>query len=189
MPEEKNIMLDYWHSDAWWMKVYNHALTSEETRKWELHMVHCEKCRQEWEAARRLEYLLKYPPETPSLSPEFSLQTYQRAIKRLRFRRILSLLIGGLIVTAISLGILFAFSSAFVTLEQYAGVIFSARYMLFSSFVQVVLGLIESWRMLLPFCIGLTILIFVLLMPNSAFVTFAVIWYARKQRRGLGTVG
>jgi hypothetical protein len=55
--------------------------------------------------------------------------------------------------------------------------------MLFSSFVQIVLGLIESWRMMLPFFVGLSILLFMLLMPNSAVVTLVVVWFSRRQKR------
>ena len=188
MPDEKDIMLVDWHSDAWWMHVYDGDLSPDEERMWEAHLNTCLTCRQELEAMQRLDYLMQHPPAVPHLSPDFTAKTLQRITRRQRFRRILGYIAGSVIVAVISLSIFVAFTSAFQTLDQYLNVIFSARYLLFSSFVQIILGLIEGWRMLLPFFIGLTILICMLLMPNSALVTFAVVWYSRRQQRQLEAI-
>ncbi len=182
MPDKKDLMLVDWHTDAWWMHVYDEDFSPEEGREWEAHLGACETCRQEWDAMHRLDYLMQHPPAVPSLSPDFTVKTVQRIMRQQRLRRILGFIAGSLIVTAISISIFLAFGNAYETLDQYLNVIFSARYLLFSSFVQIALGLIEGWRMLLPSFIGLTILIFLLLMPNSALVTFAVVWYSRRQR-------
>ena len=163
MPDEKNLMLVDWHSDAWWMHVYEDDLSDEEGRVWEEHLNTCESCRQEWDAMHRLDYLMQHSPAVPSLSPDFTEKTVRRITRQQRFRRILSIIAGSVIVLAISLGIFVAFSHAFQTVDQYLSVVFSARYLLFSSFVQIFLGLIEGWRMVLPFFIGLSILIFLLL--------------------------
>lgn len=186
MPEEK-ILLD-WHSDAWWMHVFDDELTPEEGHKWEQHLSTCENCRQEWEAMQRLDVLMQYPPAVPNLSPNFATKTLSLITRQLRLRRILSFIAVSVIVLAISLFIFMVFNNAYTTVDQYLRVIFSARYVLISSMVQIVLGLIEGWRMLLPFFVGLTILIFMLLMPNSALVTFAVVWYSRRQQRRYSAV-
>ena len=183
MPDEKDLMLVDLHSDAWWMHVYDDVLSPEEGCEWEAHLDTCETCRKEWDALHRLDYLMQHPPAVPSLSPDFTVKTVQRITRQQRLRRILGFIAGSVIVAAISFSIFVAFGNAYQTLDQTMNVIFSARYLLFSSFVQIALGLIEGWRMLLPSFIGLAILIFMLLMPNSALVTFAVVWYSRRQRR------
>jgi len=183
MPEKNELLLGDWHSDAWWMHACDEVLSPEEGQQWEEHLNTCENCRQEWEAMHRLDYLMQQPPAVPSLSPDFTAMTVLRITRQQRLRRILSFIAGSVIVTAISFGIFMAFDNAYHTLDQYLRVIFSARFVLFSSMVQIVLGLIEGWRMLLPFFVGLTILICVLLMPNSALVTCAVVWYSRRQQR------
>jgi hypothetical protein len=185
MPEEKNIMLVDWHSAEWWMRVYNRELSPVEEGEWDAHRATCETCQQEWSAMHRLDALMQHPPAVPSLSPDFTVVTLQRVKKQQRLRSILGYVAGGLIVAGISLSIFVAFTNAFQTMEQYLSVIFSARYLLFQSFVQIVLGLLEGWRMVLPFFVGFTILIFVLLMPNSALFTFAIYWSSRRQQRQL----
>ena len=109
-------------------------------------------------------------------------------MRKQRLRRILAFLVGAIVIAGISLSIFVAFGNAFQTLDQYLQIIFSARYVLFSSLVQIVLGLIEGWRMVLPFFIGLSIFVFLALMPNSALVTFAVVWYARRQQMQLKAI-
>ena len=183
MPEENELQLVDWHSDEWWMHVYEDVLSTEEERMWEEHLSSCSNCQVEWEAMHRLDDLMQYSPVVPELSPAFTANTLQQITRKLRWRRILSIIAGSIILIAVALPIFMAFDSAFQTVEQSLRVIFSARYVLFSSFVQIALGLIEGWRMLLPFFIGLTIFVFMLLMPNSALVTFAVVWYSRRQRR------
>jgi hypothetical protein len=183
MPEDNKILLVNWHSDAWWMRVCDEELTPEEDCKWEEHLATCEDCQQEWEAMQRLNMLMLQKPPVPSLSPDFTANTLQLIIKQQHKRRILSFIAGGAIVIAVSLLILFAFERAIQTFDQYLSVIYSARYVLFSSLMQIVFGVIEEWRMLLPFFIGLTILLFMWLMPNSALVTFAIMWYSRRQRK------
>ncbi len=181
MPEKK-ILLD-WHSDGWWMHVCDEALTPEEEYLWEQHLSNCENCRLEWAAIQRLDLLLQSPPALPSLSPDFASRTLTQISKQQRLRRILSFIAGSVIVAAVSLGFYVLLQNFYSIADQYLRVIFSARYILISSTVQIVLGLIEEWRMLLPFFVGSTILIFMLLMPNSALVTFALVWYSRRQQK------
>ena len=188
MPENKRIMLGDWHSDDWWMHVYEDNLSPEEGRLWDLHLATCETCQQEWAVMHRLDYLMQQSPSIPSLSTDFTSATVQRIMRKQRLRRILAFLVGAIVIAGISLSIFVAIGNAFQTLDQYLQVIFSARYVLFSSLVQIVLGLIEGWRMVLPFFIGLSIFVFLALMPNSALVTFAVVWYARRQQMQLKAI-
>lgn len=183
MPEENEILLGNWHSDEWWMHVRDEVLSYEEEIAWQNHLSSCQECREEWNAMQKLNSLLVHAPAVPKLSPEFKINTLQIITRKQRFRRMLSIFVGTVIVAAVSLWIFTAFDNVYQTLEQSFRVIFSARYVLLSSLVQVFLGLIEGWRSSLPFFVGLTILVFMLLMPNSAMVTLAVVWYSRRQQK------
>ncbi|MDF1512958.1 MAG: hypothetical protein P1S60_04015 [Anaerolineae bacterium] len=188
MPDENKIMSHNWHSESWWMRVFENALSSEEALSWEEHRRSCENCRSEWDALTRFDTLMAHPPVVPDLSPDFASSTIQLVNQKLKWRRLLMILAGNLIVTAISIAIMTMFGNVYQTLEQSLRVIFSARYTLLSSLVQVVMGLIEEWRMVLPLCVGIILILFMVLMPNSALITVAVVWYSRRQRRQFDTV-
>lgn len=172
-----------WHSDAWWMRIYDEDISPYEMRLWEAHLATCQTCRLEWAAMQRLDALMEVAPKVPTLAPDFTIKTLLRVNTLNRRRRIITYIAASFIVFVVAMSVFIAFGSAYETLMGYLRVLFSARYLLLSSMVQIMLGLIEGWRSLLPFLVVTPILIALLLMPNSLLVTLGYLWYSRRRQR------
>ncbi len=177
------------HGDLWWNRALDGSLTPAQQRMWEAHLETCERCRLEWQAIHQVDlWLDEVKAEAgalrpPALSPVFTDETVRRILQRQRLRRLLSFLVGALIVTLVSALVLGQVSSVVVSLEHGLSAAFSARQTLFNSFVNVTVNLIAAWKAALPFLVGFALLTFLLLMPNGLIATLVVFWLAKRHQR------
>ncbi|MBD3257164.1 hypothetical protein GF377_01930 [candidate division GN15 bacterium] len=179
--------LEDMHSEAWWIRLLDGDLTSEEQRRWEMHLSTCLTCQKEWAALLRLDEVMRAVPEPPKLSQRFTDTTVGIVRRKQRLRRLLSFLGGGLILTLVSVLVFAYIGSAYAALEHSLDVVISARQILFRSLIQTWVSLIVSWRSLLPFAIGLTVATYLLIMPNGLMVTLGLLWLSRHRRSALTT--
>ncbi len=170
------------HDEAWWVRLMDGALTDEERRAWQAHLGHCPDCRREWSMVSAVEEALLSAPAPPRLSPDFTIVTTQRILQRQRRRRLLSALVGTLIVVAITAVILRYLGAAYMAVESTVSAVLAARQMLFRSLMHILVGLMVSWRAVLPFVAGLTLLVYLIVMPNGLMVTAALLWLSRRRR-------
>ena len=170
------------HDEAWWVRLVDGALTDEERRAWQAHLVHCSDCRREWAMVSAVEEALLSAPAPPRLSPDFTIVTTQRILQRQRRRRMLSALVGTLIVVAITAVILRYLGAAYMAVESTVSAVLAARQMLFRSLMHTLVGLMVSWRAILPFVAGLMLLVYLIVMPNGLMVTAALLWLSRRRR-------
>ncbi len=129
-----------------------------------------------------VEEALLSAPVPPRLSPDFTIVTTQRILQRQRRRRLLSALVGALIVVAITAVILRYLGAAYMAVESTVSAVLAARQMLFRSLMHTLVGLMVSWRAVLPFVAGLTLLVYLIVMPNGLMVTAALLWLSRRRR-------
>lgn len=177
MPSEEDM-----HNETWWIRLLDGDLTYEEQRRWEAHLSTCLTCQRKWAAHRRLDELMRAVPEPPPLSAQFTEATVNIIHRRQRLRRLLSFLGGGLIVVLVSVLVFAYVGAAYAALEHSLGVVLSARQILFRSLIQTWVGLIVSWKSILPFVIGLTVVTYLLIMPNGVMVTLGLLWLSRRRR-------
>jgi hypothetical protein len=183
MPEETRAFLEMVHSEAWWIRLIDDDLTQVERRRWHAHLRACEVCRAQLASMQKVDALLRSAPEPPSLSAEFTVVTVQRAMKRQQLRRLLSFLGGVLLVAVVSLVAFWSLGSVFSAVGRGIEAVISARQVLFRSLVHTFVGLILSWKTLLPFVLGLTVLAGLLVMPNGLLVTVAIAWLSSRRSR------
>lgn len=63
------------HSDMWWMKVSEEALTPEERAAWQAHLASCSSCAREWAVWQRMEQALRRAPLVPPPPADFAART------------------------------------------------------------------------------------------------------------------
>lgn len=173
------------HSEAWWIRLLDDHLTSEERVVWEAHLAQCQRCQEEWAAMTQVDAVLRQAPAPPPLPPAFTQATVARAMRRRRTQRWLSILGGLLIVGLVSALVFTLVGSTYAALERGFVVVLSARQMLFRSLVHAFVGLIVTWKTVLPFVIGIALVAYLLLMPNGLMVTFGLLWLSRRRRQAV----
>jgi anti-sigma factor RsiW len=171
------------HSESWWIRLLDDHLTGEERELWEAHLAHCRRCQEEWAALSQVDAFLRQAPAPPPLQPSFTQTTVARAAQQQRKQRWLSILGGVLIVGLVSALVFALVGSAYAALERGVSVVLSARQILFRSFVHTFVGLVVTWRTVLPFIIGIALVAYLLLMPNGLMVTFGILWLSRRNRQ------
>ena len=180
------------HSEAWWHRAVEGALTAEEQRLWGAHRQTCERCRLEWAAIRQIDtWLNEVKVESAALTPPplsegFTNQTVDRIQRTRRLRRLLSFLAGTLIVVVVSVLVTGWATSALTALGRGVNAAISARQVLFSSFVHIAVSLITTWKAALPYLVGFSLLPFLLLLPTVLIATLIVFWLAKRHDTSLG---
>ena len=174
------------HSEAWWVRLMDGALTFAEQQVWEAHLDGCARCRQEWEMLTAVDLCLAAAPVLPELSPDFTAETVRRVVQRQRMRKLLSAIVGTLIVVGVTALILHYLGAAYAALEWGISAVLSSRRMLFRSLMQILVELMLSWRAALPFIAGFALLLYLIIMPNGILVTAALLWLSRRRRRENG---
>jgi hypothetical protein len=177
------------HSEAWWIRLMDDALTPEERLEWEIHLQGCVRCQQEWEMLTVVDRYLVAAPPVPELPPSFTVDTVVCIQRRQRLRKAMSAIAGTLIVVGVTVLVFSYVGAAYSALEWALGAVLSARQMLFRSLMQTFVGLVLGWRAALPYIGGITALIFLLMIPNTALVGGALLWLARRRRLELGLAG
>ncbi|MCJ7549638.1 MAG: hypothetical protein MUQ30_08145 [Anaerolineae bacterium] len=186
MPEKLKMPSQDMHTEAWWIRVLDDELTRDEAVRWGAHLLECVSCRQELAALTRVDLFLSQASVPPALPADFTDRTVQMIARRQRWRRMLSFLAGSLVVAAASLLVAGVADSMFASFGQGVGVMFSARGMLFHSFVQTMLALLVRWRTMLPYMVGTALVAYALVMPNGLLMTFAIVWLSSRRRaRGM----
>lgn len=170
------------HSEAWWIRLLDGELTADERARWDAHLQGCARCQREWEALAIVDLTLGMAPPVPSLPPQFTAATVERIVRKQRTQRLASYLGGAVIVALVSLVIAVSLGSTYVALDRTIGALLSARQIVFRSLVQTLVGLVLSWKALLPYMIGGTIALYLVLMPHGVLVTAALYWFSRRGR-------
>jgi predicted anti-sigma-YlaC factor YlaD len=182
MPEKSKGIVQDMHSEAWWIHLMEDALSPKEQAAWEEHLQQCAQCRSEWAALASVDEFLRGAPEPPPLPRDFTAVTVQRIAQKQRLRRLLSFIAGTLIVAAVAVLVFAAMGTVFASLERGIGAVVAARQILFQSLVHTLVGLILTWKAVLPFAVGLTVIVYMLIMPNGMLVTAAFVWLHRRRR-------
>lgn len=170
------------HSEAWWIRLMEDDLTPVERDLWEAHLRQCASCRQEWAALAVLDESLRIAPPPPSLPPGFAAKTTQKIMQKQRLRRLLTFLVGGLVVGVVAFLVLGYAGLAFNSLGQNLAAFVAARQMIFRSVVHALVGLLVGWRALLPVILGAVVLACFLVMPNGLMMTVVVVWLSGRRR-------
>lgn len=173
---------DDMHSDAWWMRVLESELTPEEERQWHAHLELCQTCRREWEALERIDTLMRTATPPPALPPNFATHTVKLIARKQKRRRLVSFLAGLLIFTLVAWIGLAYFDTTLASLVRAANAIIFSRQILFAALVHTLTELAIAIKALLPLMLGITGAALLLITPNGAIATTAILWYVRKRR-------
>lgn len=177
LPENNKKM----HSDAWWMRVLDDELTSEEQRAWERHLARCARCRLEWDALVDMDRLFAATPVPPS-PPEFVVKTAAK-VERAAWRRRLAGLLGGLFIVAVLIVVeILAFNAIFSGVTRVGGTLFASRDLLFQAWMRIWVSFIALGDATLPLmCIVLAAAL-LLIAPNGILATLTFLLVQRQRR-------
>ncbi len=167
------------HSDAWWMRAIEGALSEDEDRLWQAHLAQCETCRIQWEAIIQVHTLLSAAPPPPPLSSDFTSKTTAQILQKQRLRRLLNFLGSVIIFAMVSWMVLSFLSTTYVSIAQWASFMIAGRQALFSSFLRTAMSLFMSWKSIFPYALTLAGLAILLLMPNGIVATLLIFWVSR----------
>lgn len=170
------------HSEAWWVRLMDDDLTAEERARWDVHLWGCTRCQREWEAMAMVDMALGMAPPVPTLPPEFTAATVERIVRIQRSRRLLTIMGGIAVVGLVSLVIALSLGSVWIALDRTIGALLSARQVVFQSLVQTLVGLVLSWKALLPYIVGGTVVLYLMLMPHGVLITAALYWFGQRSR-------
>ena len=126
--------------------------------------------------------ILRSAEAAPSLPPAFTIATARRIGRQQLLHRWLALVVGALILGTTAFVILGVLGSAYSALQQSLGALISARQLLFRSAMHVLVGVVVSWRTLVPFVAGLVCFAYLVAMPNGVLVTLGLLWLSRRRR-------
>jgi anti-sigma factor RsiW len=170
------------HSDAWWQRAIEGALSPDESRRWQRHLKVCEACRREWQALAKVDRLLRTAPPVPQLSEDFTQRTVAQVVRRQRWRRLLSYVVGTLIVALVTVMVYDTVSSTFASLERTVSVLLSSWQLLFSSLMRTSVDLIVTGKAIAPLLVAMVSGMLLFLMPNGALATMMFVWFSRRGR-------
>jgi anti-sigma factor RsiW len=170
------------HSDAWWQRAIEGALSRDESRRWQRHLKVCEACRREWQALAKVDRLLRTAPPVPQLSEDFTQRTVAQVVRRQRWRRLLSYVVGTLIVALVTVMVYDTVSSTFASLERTVSVLLSSWQLLFSSLMRTSVDLIVTGKAIAPLLVAMVSGMLLFLMPNGALATMMFVWFSRRGR-------
>ncbi|MBN2004095.1 MAG: hypothetical protein JXA21_12135 [Anaerolineae bacterium] len=169
------------HDEAWWLRAMDGDLSQSEYLLWEDHLDQCEACRREWKALMGLDSLLRTADPPPILSKDFTTRTVTRILRQQLVQRLVSSVSSIVIILFVSLLVLQFLGSAFTSVERTATFVIAERQILLNAFVQTLLGLLASWKVMFPLMLGVSFLAFLFLMPNGVATTLLIFWLARRR--------
>ncbi len=169
------------HTEAWWIRALEDALTPEEARQWAAHRARCADCQREWDAMRHVERWLQAPPAVPALPELFTAQTVARATQRLQRQRWWMSFAATLMVGLVTWFVLSSLGMAVVHLERLIQTLLIGWQPLLGSLTRALMGLSLVWRDVLPLVAGGIVGCVVLLMPNGVIATAMLVWLARRR--------
>lgn len=170
------------HTEAWWMRATEGALSAGEARQWETHLAHCETCRQMRAAMAAVDRRLRTAPPPPPLSADFTQATMAR-LQRQQQRQRWLVVFASVLIIAIAVWLCgSAFTSTLTTLNHTFRIIIAGRHFLLNALTQTLVGLLVSWRALVPFVAVLVGITGLWLMPNSILATLTLLWISRQRQ-------
>ena len=170
------------HSDAWWMRVCEDALSPQEEADWQVHLVQCEACRLEWVALTHVDMLLRCAAPPPLLAPDFAAQTVERIVHKQKVRHMLRFVIGMLALGLVAWIGWSYFAVMLAGVVRVLDVVISGHQILFAALVRTLGGLAAMATALLPLILGITGVILLFLTPNSVLASVAFVWFSRHKR-------
>lgn len=171
------------HSDAWWMRVMDGALTQDEERRWRAHLAGCQMCRLEWDAIARVDLMLRTAAPPPVVPEAFTLRTVATITRKQKLRRLLSFMAGFVIFTIVAwVGIAY-FDVTLASVVHTINSVISSRRILLEAFVRTLVGLTATVQTFLPLMFGIAGASLLLVAPNSLMATAVFVWYRRRHSR------
>ncbi len=170
------------HREAWWLRLMDDDLTADEREQWREHLAGCARCQRELAALAAADAALMMVSAAPPLPAAFTVATVARIAKKQRHHRLVTYAAGATITGLVTVVILTCLGSTYSVLERSIGAILSARHILFHSLVQTLLALLLGWKAILPYVVGVTLALYLALMPHGVLVTAVVLWLSRRRR-------
>lgn len=170
------------HSDAWWMRVCEGALSPQEEAGWQTHLAYCEGCRREWAAMAQVDTLLRVAAPPPLLPVDFTARTVEHITRKQKLRYMLRFVVGSLVLGLVAWVGLTYFGATLTSLVHALGVMISGRQVLFAALMRTMVGVAVTVKSLLPLILAGTAALLLFLMPNSVLASVAVVWYAQRKR-------
>lgn len=179
------------HGEAWWIRLMDDDLTTDEQALWREHLAGCARCQREWAALAAADAALLMVAAPPALPATFTAAAVARIVRKRRFHRLATYVAGVTIVGLVTAVLVTYLGSTYSVLERSLGAILSARHIVFQSLVQTLVGLLLSWKAVLPYVVGATLALYLALMPHGVLVTATLLWLSRRrqQQPSAATVG
>lgn len=172
-------------SEAWWIRVMDDDLTGEEQEQWREHLAGCARCQREWAAFAAADAALRLAAPPPPLPAPFTASTVARIVRKQRLHRLATFAAGTLITVLVTLIVVTYLGSTYAALERSIGAVLSARQIVFRSLVQTLVGLLLSWKAVLPYVVAATLALYLVLMPHSVAVTATLLWLSRRRQHAV----
>lgn len=170
------------HSDVWWMRVCEGALSPEEETYWEAHLAQCEACRREWAALAQVDVFLRMAAPPPMLAPDFATRTVERITHKQKLRRMLRFVVGMLVLGLVAWIGWAYFGAALSSVVRALDVMISGRQVLFPALMRTLVGLAVTVKSLLPLLLGIAGAMLLLLTPNGILASVALVWFTQRKR-------
>jgi anti-sigma factor RsiW len=170
------------HGEEWWIRLMDDDLSADEREQWNRHLGGCSSCQREWAALLAADEALAMVPAAPALPETFTAATVARIVRRQRLQRLATLAAGVAITALVTLVVVGVLGAAYMALDRSVGAVLSARQIVFGSLVQTFVGLLLSWKALLPYIVGTTLVLYLALMPQGVLVTATLLWLTRRRR-------
>ena len=177
------------HSEAWWIRLMDDDLTAAELAQWNGHLRGCESCQREWAALAAADEVLEMAAVAMPLPAAFTEATVARIVRKQRLQRSVTYAAGTVIVGLVAVVVVTFLGSAYSALTSCIGAALSARHIVFQSLLQTSVGLLLSWKALLPYLVGSTLALYLVLMPQGVLVTAALFWLSRRRQHAAVAVG
>ncbi len=173
------------HSEAWWMRALEGELSHDEERHWQAHLAQCPACQQEWAAMMRVETLLRTAAPAPLLTVDFTARTVAKIAQKQKLRSMLRFIVGFLLLALVAWIGFLCFDASLASLFRTVPILISSRQILFAALMRTLVGLALTVRTLLPLIGMISVVLFLLLMPNSVFATMLLMWLGKKRAQAV----
>ncbi len=170
------------HSDAWWMRACEGALSPQEEAHWQAHLAQCEACRQEWAAMAQVDVLLRTAASPPMLAVDFTARTVERITHKQKLRHMLRFAVGTVVLGLVAWIGWAYFGATLAGVVHALDVLISGRQILFDALMRTLVGLAVTVKALLPLLLGVAGAALLFLTPNSILASVMVVWYTHRKR-------
>ncbi len=176
MPEELVIEM---HGDRWWELALEGALSGEEVAAWELHLQECKACREDWEALLEVDQLFTAAPQ-PIPPVDFVGQTLLRLEAERRRQRRWRVVAGIVLVIVVLLVELVALHAIYHDVTRLVSTLLAAQTLIATTLMRLGVELITVAETLAPLMLLGAAACLLLMMPNGALATLAILMIRRR---------